>query len=382
MPVAAPSASPRTLEGSVETYYAAVRQNLPGPALAGLTITDDLPWQFNPLTNALALGNADLDVETVTGWELGYKGTLGDKVYVTADAYINQLRNFVTDLLPGVNPNYPTYALTDEVNVPDELTALDARLALLGLPANHPLRAPIPLLLGGHAQLQQGTRIQGGNALATLPDGSRAIVLSYTNAGKVTERGIELGVGYQFTPEIRGDVSFTGFSFDVDESEQAAGDQLVPNTPSKKATFSDELRGAAGLRRQRHPAAGGRASVGGRHLPGLRAGERAAQRERGIPDQQLRPDPRDRDQPAGSAAVPAVRRVGDRPAGAGRGDGQLLTLVTFVTFVTLRFAQGDTFRQGDTLRFTAATRDPIRPPRKSAPASGGSQRLRARSARR
>ena len=107
VPVAAPSASPRTLEGSVETYYAAVRQNLPGPALAGLTITDDLPWQFNPLTNALALGNADLDVETVTGWELGYKGTLGDKVYVTADAYINQLRNFVTDLLPGVNPQLP-----------------------------------------------------------------------------------------------------------------------------------------------------------------------------------------------------------------------------------------------------------------------------------
>jgi outer membrane receptor protein involved in Fe transport len=168
-------------------------------------------------------------------------------VYITADAYINQLRNFVTDLLPGVNPTYQSYALTDEVNVPDELVALDARLELLGLPANHPLRAPIPLLIGGHAQLQQGTRIQGGNALATLPDGSRAIVLSYTNAGKVTERGIELGVGYQFTPEIRGDVSFTGFSFDVDESEQAAGDQLVPNTPSKKATFSLSYAGQQGF---------------------------------------------------------------------------------------------------------------------------------------
>ena len=247
VPVASPTAGPRTLEGSIETYYAAVRQNIPGPALAGLTITDDLPWQFSPLTNALALGNADLDVETVTGWELGYKGTLGDKVYVTADAYINQLKNFVTDLLPGVNPAYPSYALTDEVNVPDELAALDARLALLGLPANHPLRAPIPLLLGGHGQLQQGTRIQGGNALATLPDGSRAVVISYSNAGKVTERGIELGVGYQLTPEVRGDVSFTGFSFDVDEEEQAAGDQLVPNTPSKKATFSMSYAGQQGF---------------------------------------------------------------------------------------------------------------------------------------
>jgi outer membrane receptor protein involved in Fe transport len=247
VPVAAPSSSPRTLEGSVETYYAAVRENIPPPALAGLTITDNLPWEFSPFTQALALGNADLDVEKVTGWEVGYKGSLGNGVYITADGYINQLRNFVTDLLPGVNPDFPSYALTDEVNVPDELAALDARLALLGLPANHPLRAPIPLLIAGHGQLQQGTLIQGGNALATLPDGSRAIVLSYTNAGKVTERGIELGVGYQFTPEVRGDVSFTGFSFDVDESAQAAGDQLVPNTPSKKATFSLTYAGQQGF---------------------------------------------------------------------------------------------------------------------------------------
>ncbi len=247
VPVAAPTASPRTLEGSIETYYAAVRASIPPPAIADLTITDNLPWEFSSFTQALALGNANLDVEKVTGWEVGYKGSIGNKVYITADAYINQLRNFVTDLLPGVNPTYPSYALTDEVNVPDELTALDARLALLGLPPNHPLRAPIPLLLGGHGQLQQGTQIQGGNALATLPDGNRAIVLSYTNAGKVTERGIELGIGYQFTPEIRGDVSFTGFSFDVDEAEQAAGDQLVPNTPSKKGTFSLTYAGQQGF---------------------------------------------------------------------------------------------------------------------------------------
>ena len=247
VPVAAPTPSPRTLEGSIETYYAAVRASLPPAALTGLTLTDNLPWEFSPLTQALALGNANLDVEKVTGWEVGYKGSLGDRVYVTADAYINELRNFVTDLLPGVNPAFPTFSLQDGVDVAAELTALDQRLAALTLPPNHPLRAPIPLLLGGYGQLQQGTQIQGGNALATLPDGSRALVLSYTNAGSVTERGIELGVGYQFTPEIRGDVSFTGFSFDVDEAEQAAGDRLVPNTPSKKATFSVSYAGQQGF---------------------------------------------------------------------------------------------------------------------------------------
>ena len=247
VPVAEATPLPRGLENAVEAYYAAVRANIPPPAIADLTITDDLPWQFSDETPALALGNADLDVETVTGWEVGYKGTLGERVYVTVDGYINQLRNFVTDLLPGVNPTFPSYGLTDEVNVPAELAALDARLAVLGLPANHPLRAPIPQLIGGHAQLTQGLQIQGGNALATTPGGTRAIVLSYTNAGRVTERGIEVGLGYQFTPEVRGDVTFTGFSFNVDEDEQAVGDQLLPNTPSKKATFSVSYAGQQGI---------------------------------------------------------------------------------------------------------------------------------------
>jgi outer membrane receptor protein involved in Fe transport len=253
VPVAAPNTSPRTLEESVETYYAAVRGSLPPEAIGDLTITADLPWEFSDATQGLALGNANLDVEKVTGWEIGYKGTLGDKVYITADAYINQLRNFVTDLLPGVNPAFPTFSLESGVNLPAELSALDQRIQQLEgggfiTPEQAAqLRAPIPLLLGGYGQLQAGTQIQGGNALATLPDGSRAIVLSYTNAGKVTERGIELGIGYQFTPEIRADVSFTGFSFDVDESEQAAGDQLVPNTPSKKATFSMSYAGQQGF---------------------------------------------------------------------------------------------------------------------------------------
>jgi outer membrane receptor protein involved in Fe transport len=246
VPVRRSNPGPAQLEGAIQGYYTAVLNSPVAPFLADLTLTQDLPWNFSPETPALALGNPNLDVEKVTGWELGYKGSVGD-FYFTADGYINRLRDFVTDLLPGVNPLYPSYALSDEVNVPAELAALDARLAQLGLPANHPLRAPIPQLLGGYGLLQSGLRVQGANALATLPDGSRAIVLSYTNAGKVIERGIELGVGYQFTPEVRGDVSFTGFGFTVDESSTARGDQLVPNTPSKKATFSVSYAGEQGF---------------------------------------------------------------------------------------------------------------------------------------
>jgi iron complex outermembrane receptor protein len=250
VPVASPTAGPATVETGIQDYYAAVQASagsFPPDAFDGLTFHTALPWNFSAQTQALALGNANLKVENVLGWELGYKGSLSDKLYVTADVYINDLKNFVTDLLPGVNQEqYPTFQLTDGgLNVPADLAAMDARLASFGLPPNHPLRAPIPALQGGYAAVLAGTTIQGAPGLATLPDGSRAIVLSYTNAGKVTERGVEVGVGYQLTPELRGDVSFTGFDFEV--KSQQVGDQLQPNTPSKKANFAVSYTGAQGF---------------------------------------------------------------------------------------------------------------------------------------
>ena len=242
-PAAAPSSGPAQIEGGIEQYYTQVQASLPPAALAGLTLHPSLPWNFSGQTPVLALGNSNLDVEKVLGWELGYKGSVSNTLYFTADFYINKLENFVTDLLPGVNPAFPTFQLTDGgINVPADLTALDQRIQQLEAggqitPAQAAaLRAPIPTLQAGYASAVAGTTIGGAPGLATLPDGTRAVVLSYTNAGKVTERGVELGLGYQFTPEIRGDASFTGFDFTVDS--QQAGDQLLPNTPSKKATFA------------------------------------------------------------------------------------------------------------------------------------------------
>jgi iron complex outermembrane receptor protein len=238
----APSAGPAQLEGGIEGYYAQVQANLPPAALQNLTLHSSLPWNFSGQTQVLALGNDSLDVEKVLGWELGYKGSLTNGLYFTADFYINRLENFVTDLLPGVNPAYPTFQLTDDgIDIPGDLTALGQRITDLETagqitPAQAAaLRAPIPVLQAGYSGVVAGTSISGAPGLATLPDGTRAVVLSYTNAGRVTERGVELGLGYQFTPEIRADVSFTGFDFDV--KSQAAGDQLLPNTPSKKANI-------------------------------------------------------------------------------------------------------------------------------------------------
>ncbi|MDH3253311.1 MAG: TonB-dependent receptor, partial [Ignavibacteria bacterium] len=56
----------------------------------------------------LARGNSTLIVEKITGYEVGYKGIfLDNKLFVTVDGYFNQLNDFITDLLQGVNPAYP-----------------------------------------------------------------------------------------------------------------------------------------------------------------------------------------------------------------------------------------------------------------------------------
>ncbi|MCH7875879.1 MAG: TonB-dependent receptor [Gemmatimonadetes bacterium] len=126
-------------------------------------------------------------------------------------------------------------------DVPATLADLDARLAALGLPADHPLRAPIPLLAGGYSQLLA----QAGPLLATMPDGSRAIVVSYANAGKVTERGVEIGASVAVTDEVRVEGTYAFFNFDIDEA--ATGDILLPNTAKHRATGTISYRGRQGL---------------------------------------------------------------------------------------------------------------------------------------
>ena len=252
VPAAASSTSPATLEGSLEGYYATVLDPATvGPLLAAamgtLGLPTDLPWNFAAETPVLALGNANLEVEKVTGWEVGYKGALVENAYVSIDLYLNRLSNFVTDLLPGVNQGqYPTYLLTDGgTDVAGNLAAIDAVLAGAGLPAANPLRAGNAALAAGYDALVNSAI--GSPALSTV-NGTRAVVVSYANAGKVEEKGIELGVGYGFSPEMRVDASYTFFDFDVKETGLlAAGQTIIPNTPKHKVGISLTYTGLQGF---------------------------------------------------------------------------------------------------------------------------------------
>jgi len=154
----------------------------------------------------LALGNDNLEVEEITNYELGYTAIIASKVYLTFDYYQSKVENFVTDLLPGVNPVYTGYA-------PPSFLSAQAQAQILAT-----LRNGLGANFAGLADLN-------GNNQPTL-------VLSYANAGKVDTDGWDVAVNYYITDHWQTDFNYSRFDFDVKEAQ--VGDRLLPNAPKTK----------------------------------------------------------------------------------------------------------------------------------------------------
>lgn len=202
-----------------------LRASALGPALAGVPVgklfTSVAPTattvQNSTSVPVFASGNAKLDVESTLGFEVGYRGDLSKSVYLTLDLYANRIKNFVTDLLPGVNPAFPFWTSPTAVPAAFRPALVDAvRNALLGNPAS----------------------VLAGRGLTRTENGNTAVLVSYTNAGKVNQWGLEGGAGWQMTRMFRTDATLTLFDYSVDQSTVARGDSLLANTPSAKATVS------------------------------------------------------------------------------------------------------------------------------------------------
>jgi iron complex outermembrane receptor protein len=161
----------------------------------------------------LALGNPNLDVEKVRSHEIGYSGIFNSKLFMTLDVYQSNLTNFVTDLLPGVNPQFTPY--TVPTNLPPQLQA------------------------GVRAFLQAAlqTRFSG----LTTVNGAPALVFSYSNAGEVDTRGAEFAANYYVTNNWLVDFNYTWFDFEV--KSQQLGDRLLPNAPEHKFNAGLSYRG-------------------------------------------------------------------------------------------------------------------------------------------
>jgi iron complex outermembrane receptor protein len=196
----------------------ALRAGPLGPELAG--VPNGELFTVSVAVPVLARGNSALDVERVLSWEVGYKGQLGERLFVTVDAYLARLTNFVTDLLPGVNPSYPAWTAPDAV--PDT-----SRAAVEQAVRDALLAAGQPVAAAG---------------LARLPDGATAVVVSPTNAGRVLERGVEIGLELRLTRALFISGNLSRLTFRV--KEKALQDRLLPNSPEYIANLSVSLRGA------------------------------------------------------------------------------------------------------------------------------------------
>lgn len=181
-----------------------------GPLLAG--VPNGTLFTQSSAVPVYARGNAALKVEQTYSWELGYKGALDARTFVTLDAYKSNIKDFVTDLLPGVNPAFPYW--TPPAAVPAQyrpalVAAIQSALANIS-----------PLAAAG---------------LTRTEDNNTAIVISYTNAGNVDQTGVDIGLTRQLTDELRVNGSISFFDFTV--KSQQTGDQLLPNTPARKGTL-------------------------------------------------------------------------------------------------------------------------------------------------
>jgi len=196
----------------------AIRASALGPALTQVP-NGQLFGPNSSIVPVAALGNRDLKVETTLGLEAGYRGDLSNKVYFTLDAYINRIRDFVTDLLPvsaiGIK-SYPYWT------APGAITSAATRTALVSAVKTN---------------LSASSAFAGAN-LTRDTQGNTVVGLSYANAGKVTQYGIEAGLGWQITRSLRTDGTLTLFDYTANQDLIAKGDSLLPNTPSAKTTLS------------------------------------------------------------------------------------------------------------------------------------------------
>ncbi|MCP3956541.1 MAG: TonB-dependent receptor [bacterium] len=161
-----------------------------------------------------ALGNPDLTVEQVETIEVGYTGVLGRKAYLTVDYYDSTLENFLTDLISPFNPT----------------------LGFIN-PAFGPYAAPAGIPEPFRSILEAGVR----GAVPTMtndPLTGLALIsgATYTNFGDVDTQGIELGLNVYLTDDLKLDVIYNWFDFDV--KEQLAADPLLANAPENQYGFS------------------------------------------------------------------------------------------------------------------------------------------------
>ncbi len=189
------------------------------PIEAAICTPNGVDCGFGGPVRVLALGNADLELEEITTYEVGYSGVLGKKTFLTLDVYRSDNENFITDLIPQVdamgnrtNPNFGPY-------VP-------------------PAALPAPLQAALLAQLQANLPAANFAILTNNFDGSPIFgAVSYTNFGEVETTGVDLGLTHFVDARWSVFGTYSWFDFDIQDETSPFANQLQPNTPEHKVSL-------------------------------------------------------------------------------------------------------------------------------------------------
>jgi outer membrane receptor for ferrienterochelin and colicins len=178
----------------------------------------------NGATPLLALGNANLELEQVESWELGWSGILAGASYVTVDYYRTENDNFITDLVPQCGTALGSCATaTERVN-----------------PAFGPYLPPSTLSGTAQTALLSALQTNLGPSFALLSnnlDGTPIFAAaSYTNFGRVETQGVDVGLNHFIDAHWTIQAAYSWFDYDIDQTLPGLSDLLLPNSPEHKAS--------------------------------------------------------------------------------------------------------------------------------------------------
>jgi outer membrane receptor protein involved in Fe transport len=178
----------------------------------------------------LALGNDHLRVEQIDSVEVGYQGVIGGRLLVNASVYRNQLKDFITFLLPQVgtslgrlNSSFGPYT------TPSSLSPAAAAIVTATLETVLP-----PGLFASLSNDATGRPV--------------IALLSFGNFGSATSAGLELGATYLLPAGWSIQGSYTGFHSKVSGipenplSPNTSGHQFGAGAAYGRGRFSGALR--------------------------------------------------------------------------------------------------------------------------------------------
>lgn len=169
--------------------------------------------------------------------EIGYKGVIKDKLFVSVDAYYTQINNFVSPLSPAsyrVQLNQQQFA-----GFIDPFIRQNLEEAVLNNPGN-----PVYQALLGNANTLIGSTIAGteGLSLGTVAPESDLVnsdlILTYINLGKVDIAGLDLGATYLINDDISISSSFSFVNKDRLPLEGASNGFIALNAPRFKTALA------------------------------------------------------------------------------------------------------------------------------------------------